>query len=159
MGRRADYLFYVRMLTSFRSAIEGRIATGRDRFRPTLISEILAKDCEDIGLGRVDPVLPSEIDCRGDAWLGIVYVLEGSTLGAPMLFRSAARFGYDECHGARHLARQIAARANWKKFLGYLDGLPSVDMALAARAANATFDLALDAARQVGCSIELMDAR
>ena len=158
MAKRSDYIFYVRMLTSFRSAIESRVAPPRGPFRPTLLSDILAEDCADLGLDVVEPVSPCAIDCRGDAWLGAVYVLEGSTLGAPMLFRSAARFGFDECFGARHLARQLAARANWREFVSYLEGLPSVDMALAIGAANATFELALAAARQVRHAAELQDA-
>ena len=159
MAKRSDYIFYVRMLTSFRSAIESRIAALRGPVRPTLLSDVLAEDCEDLGLEPVEPVSPCAIDCRGDAWFGAVYVLEGSTLGAPMLFRSASRFGFDECFGARHLARQLAARQNWREFVRYLDELPSVDMALAIGAANATFDLALAAARQVSHSTELLDAR
>ncbi len=55
--------------------------------------------------------------------LGWLYVVEGSNLGAAILFKLAARIGLDASHGARHLAGHPDGRArHWRRFTEALDG-------------------------------------
>lgn len=55
--------------------------------------------------------------------LGWLYVVEGSNLGAAILFKLAARLGLDANHGARHLAGHPDGRArHWRRFTAALDG-------------------------------------
>jgi heme oxygenase len=152
IGSRDDYARYLSAMCRFRGAIEPRLTDAADDFgwrRPTELSERLALDCRDIGLRSPTPVAAT-IDCDGEAGLGVGYVLEGSSLGAALLFRSAQGLGFDGDFGARHLARQLERRANWTAFLSALEAKPALDMAKVAEAANATFRLAQAAAREAG---------
>ncbi|WP_282271358.1 biliverdin-producing heme oxygenase [Stenotrophomonas sp. PS02298] len=55
--------------------------------------------------------------------LGWLYVVEGSNLGAAILFKLAAKIGLDANHGARHLAGHPDGRArHWRRFTEALDG-------------------------------------
>lgn len=55
--------------------------------------------------------------------LGWLYVVEGSNLGAAILFKLAAKIGLDAAHGARHLAGHPDGRArHWRRFTAALDG-------------------------------------
>ena len=55
--------------------------------------------------------------------LGWLYVVEGSNLGAAILFKLAIRIGLDATHGARHLAGHPDGRArHWRRFTDALDG-------------------------------------
>jgi heme oxygenase len=137
-------------MTRFRGAIEAKLkasAEDGDIFQPTAIYDCLVLDCADVGVPEVE-AMSTSVDCAGDARLGVAYVLEGSTLGASLLIRSAAELGFDANHGARHLARQVDRRANWTTFVGYLEGRQDLDMTKVIEAANATFLFALSAAKE-----------
>lgn len=55
--------------------------------------------------------------------LGWLYVVEGSNLGAAILFKLAAKIGLDANHGARHLAGHPDGRArHWRRFTEAVDG-------------------------------------
>ena len=144
---RQDYVRYLRTMTRFRSAVEPPLEglPGPGLFEPTMIRECLIKDCDDLGVVAPAP-LTSEIDGAGERRLGVIYVLEGSALGASLLIRSAKALGFDAAYGARHLTRQVERRGNWTAFLEHLDHVPSLDMEQVIEAANATFALARAAA-------------
>ncbi len=56
--------------------------------------------------------------------LGWLFVSEGSTLGAAILFKKAQGLGLDENFGARHLAAAPEGRArHWKQFVSVVDTL------------------------------------
>ncbi len=56
--------------------------------------------------------------------LGWLFVSEGSTLGAAVLFKRAQTLGLSETFGARHLAAAPEGRArHWKQFVEALDAL------------------------------------
>jgi heme oxygenase len=108
-------------------------------------SEWLCNDLQSIGARHPDSVAPA----RGvDSWahaLGVLYVLEGSTLGLQVVrkqlqdvhpaLRDAGRFmlGYGPDTG-RH----------WRDFLAQFESLAEVEWPLAEEAAGATFDHFLD---------------
>lgn len=119
---------------------------------PALVSDLNA-----LGLSESDildlplcPQLPV-IDSPG-ACLGVMYVLEGATLGGQLLRREVhARIGLDEQSGARFLDVYGAATGKrWKAFLNYLQVAPCAPpaieaAALAARSTFARFEHWLDA--------------
>jgi heme oxygenase len=53
--------------------------------------------------------------------LGVLYVLEGSALGARLLERRVAAIGMTSAFGARHMARQTARPRAWAAFVKVLD--------------------------------------
>ena len=56
--------------------------------------------------------------------MGWLYVVEGSKLGAAILYKLAGKLGLDENCGARHLAGHPDGRArHWRAFTAALDGL------------------------------------
>jgi heme oxygenase len=56
--------------------------------------------------------------------LGILYVLEGSALGARILETQAAAIGMTASFGARHMARQTSAPGAWSQFMALLARTP-----------------------------------
>ena len=80
----------------------------------------LERDFDDLGLARPEaphgPALP-----RAEA-LGWLYVVEGSNMGAAFLAKDAARIGFSDDFGARHLAAHPEGRGlNWRRFTAALD--------------------------------------
>ncbi|MEG5266233.1 biliverdin-producing heme oxygenase [Pseudomonas sp. JDS28PS106] len=108
----------------------------------------LVADLEALGLSDVDILqLPHceqlpVIDSPG-ACLGVMYVLEGATLGGQLLRREVhARIGLDEHSGARFLDVYGATTGKrWKAFLNHLQVAPRDPRAIeaAALAAQSTF--------------------
>jgi heme oxygenase len=150
IGSREEYVRYLSAMTRFRGAIEPRldVAEGADLFQPTRLGDCLILDCGDVGVSGL-AALTTAIDGAGESRLGVAYVLEGSTLGASLLIKAAAALGFDGAYGARHLTRQVERRANWTAFVHYLDARPAIDINKVVEAANATFELARTAARDV----------
>ncbi|MDH2327607.1 biliverdin-producing heme oxygenase [Cereibacter sp. SYSU M97828] len=125
------------------SAGYARYLAAIHAFRAPLNSDItplVALDMADLGIPAPAPAPAPTL--RGSALLGQLYVLEGAALGGQILRKRAARLGYDETFGARHLA---VTPQGWLAFLARLDAAPDYDAQEAARAANATFALALNA--------------
>ena len=73
--------------------------------------------------------------------LGILYVLEGSALGARLLIRRAEAMGMSSSFGARHLASQTDTPSAWASFVAVLDAaeMDSEQEAECTAAAIATF--------------------
>lgn len=120
-----------------------RYLTAIHAFRAPLNSDmtpLIAQDMADLGLPTFAPAPAPSLD--GSALLGRLYVLEGAALGGQILRKRAARLGYDDSFGARHLA---VTTQGWLAFLARLDAEPDYDAQAAIRSANATFALALDA--------------
>ena len=72
--------------------------------------------------------------------MGMVYVLEGSGLGARVLFKRAEALGLTRDFGARHLAAQVASPDSWREFLAVLEHAEPLDMARVADASMLTFE-------------------
>lgn len=106
------------------------------------IAGLVAQDSAD--LGGADPgggtdmpaenvqstLSPGEI-------IGILYVLEGSSLGARVLVKSVADMGLTATFGARHLFKQAGDRDAWRSFVSMMLAAPE---APCHKAARATFD-------------------
>lgn len=87
--------------------------------------DLVEQDLVDLGVAPVASVAP--LFERGAALprpkgLGWLYVIEGSNLGAAFLLKYAAALGFNEAHGARHLAGAPEGRGlHWKTFTAALD--------------------------------------
>lgn len=154
-GSIADYRRYLRGMHGFRAPVEAGIAARPwpEQFgdwRPCLIAGLLAADMRAFGdLPAEDGPAPStSFDMAG--LLGQLYVLEGSTLGAQILYARAKALGMDGTSGASHLARQAAEVANWRAFVALLDRIEPFDVEAVARAAEATFRAAAASFRAAG---------
>lgn len=117
-------------------------------WRPTELGPLIAADLADIG---AEPPESRPFDLSKDmaSLVGVIYVLEGSALGAKLIRRMAGALGYDENHGARHLARQERL-GSWRDLLAIMERLESIDLAVAVRAAETTFEQAATAMRENG---------
>lgn len=104
------------------------------------IAALVAHDITD--LGKIAPQtreLPENFTCRLDAGelVAILYVLEGSALGARVLVKLASEIGLSAGYGARHLFTQAGDRDAWRSFTAMMSELsepPSHAMA------NRTFE-------------------
>ncbi len=85
----------------------------------------IAADLTDLGSELPElpaPAITPELDLA--TAMGWLYVVEGSKLGAAILYKLAGELGLDEQHGARHLAGHPDGRArHWRAFTSVLDGL------------------------------------
>lgn len=90
----------------------------------------VATDLADLGV-PLPPTHAAASAAIGDhTALGWLFVSEGSTLGAAMLFKRAQALGLSENFGARYLAAAPEGRArHWKQFVEALDGLELSDEA------------------------------
>lgn len=142
-----EYRHYVACIGAFRSTMDAALleAAWPDewRWRPTRVAEALVEDAIDLKLSPASQ--PKAVLDLADesALLGILYVLEGSTLGARVLRQRALALGLDETFGARHLALMSNDIAQWQSFLVLLDSAPEFDVERAAASANAVFAFAL----------------
>lgn len=162
-----SYRRYLRGLHAFRVSAERALDAGLAhapaafaRLRPTRIVESMRADMADLGstpvteAALVAPATPSEL-------VGLVYVLEGSALGARLLKRQAAALGLGPQYGARHLAVQAESLDTWHGFLTVLDALDPFEDAEAVAAAEAAFASArqgfhrLDAQSEAGEPLEI----
>lgn len=134
---------YLRAMYRFRTPIERdleRIAwpEALGNWRPRQVSAAIAADLADLGLAVPDvPGTPEEI--AEDAVMGTLYVLEGSILGAQVLFRRAQALGLSETYGARHLKLQSGGIDEWRGFLALLEAAEPFDLERATAASLATF--------------------
>lgn len=129
---------------AFRGPLEAEIATLTfpDIFgdwKPVMIADALRRDVIDLGKRE----RPQEHDLLAhrdaDALIGMFYVLEGSALGARILYQRARLLGFQEGYGARHLALQADDIGNWRDFLSILDTVAPFDIEKASAAAVQTF--------------------
>lgn len=140
---RSEYLNYVRGAYVFRQAVESSLSKD-DEWPMMLLASMAKQDLVDLG-SPVPDLQPWAFECKTPAeHLGVLYVLEGSALGATLLFRRARQLGMNEHFGARHLAMQSAGEAGrWRAFLQKLEAANADSHADAARAAQAAFEFAL----------------
>lgn len=72
---------------------------------------------------HIRAAIPAQQGAEAIGWL---YCAEGSNLGAAFLFKDAQNnLGYNENHGARHLAPHMDGRGkHWREFVGKFNQLP-----------------------------------
>jgi heme oxygenase len=111
------------------------------------IADLVAQDIADLGGVAVAPERGEQKACSAAELLGVMYVLEGSSLGARILVKSVADMGLSSSFGARHLFRQAEDRGAWRSFIAAMDAnleAPCHDTA------RATFDAFAAAYRDAG---------
>ncbi len=91
---------------------------------------LIVRDMDDLGLdipiSDVHPAIKSKVDIP--TALGWLYVAEGSNLGAAFLLKEAAKLGFGDAFGARHLAGAPEGRGlHWRTFTAALDSVPLSD--------------------------------
>lgn len=144
------YRRYLQATWEMRAAFEdlldrhaaGQLWTDWPRRR---IAGLVAEDIGDLGgagsgcqAGAPSPLTENfSRDLKSRELAGILYVLEGSSLGARILVKQAADMGLTASFGARHLHRQAADRDAWRSFMAFLHAAPEPPCH---HAANQTFD-------------------
>jgi heme oxygenase len=94
------------------------------------IAELLRRDYRDVTGRDLDEIgsPPAAVPLLSSAeLLGILYVLEGSSLGARLIARTATSMGFGPTWGARHLARQNESQDAWTSYLAKLEEYPMSD--------------------------------
>jgi heme oxygenase len=143
----SSYVRYLRGMHAFRAPIEAALGVATwpwifGAWRPTCIASELAADLADLRAEALPQQEPAPAFKAADLF-GVVYVLEGASLGARVISRDAQRLGLSEAHGARHLRRQAGATETWRGFLALLEeDEDAFNLACAVDAANAVFDAA-----------------
>ena len=142
----STYRAYLKALAAFRAPIEQQLATlawpdALGRWRPNSVSAALAEDMDDLGVTQ-DLSATSALRLDGARLYGTLYVLEGSTLGALLLFQRAQALGLSESYGARHLALLGGSIQSWRGFLERLEEAEPFDLDGAVEASVAAFALA-----------------
>ncbi|GAB6854794.1 biliverdin-producing heme oxygenase [Asaia astilbis] len=156
LGTKRDYDRYVLGMAAFRSAAETALEirpypVWLSDWRPVSTRAALARDMTSLCLLplEVPEIAPPE---TGSSLLGMLYTLEGSALGARIIAKRAMALGFDEAHGASHLALQTGAPENWRKFLTLLEEAPEFDPDEAGAAALLLFSHAYNALTRVACA-------
>jgi heme oxygenase len=136
-----SYSTFVAQSYAFRSAVEPSIQPLPNWVTPTL-ADALRRDLDDLRYGFVDtPILSPTLDPA--ASLGRLYVLEGSSMGARVLYERARKLGFSETYGARHLAMQANDLMRWKQFVTLLNHVQGVDHSQVLSAAQQLFEFAI----------------
>lgn len=149
----ATYGRYLRGTYAFRAPLEA--AASRRSFaqsnalpnwRPTLIAAELEGDMRDLDL---DEPAVAHFEPPAKDWhaLGVLYVLEGSNLGARVLEKEAKKLGLDATFGARHLSAQTSA--NWPAFLALLESCDLDEFDDVAQSAVRTFEYSCSAMTEI----------
>ncbi len=96
-----------------------------------------AVDVADMGLPKLAPGGSSGL-------LAIRYVVEGSNLGARVLYKRALALNFGPHRGARHLADRAARTSDWRDFVAELESLrcSEIEDERMCQVAKRTFDLA-----------------
>ncbi|GBR11937.1 biliverdin-producing heme oxygenase [Acetobacter oeni] len=148
------YRRYLSGISAFRVAAERAVGAAEwpaflRGWQPAEVSPQMAADLADLGERMAPcPVMPVPGGPAGLA--GLLYVLEGSALGARVLVRRAGVLGLSGTFGARHLAAQIAAPGTWRTFTERLDEPAEFDVDSAGQAAREAFRLAFIAMSGAG---------
>ena len=145
-GDLSTYRAYLRALAAFRAPIEQQLATlawpdTLGDWRPNQVSAALQADMDDLGV-TPDPSAATALRLDGARLYGTLYVLEGSALGARLLYQRAQALGLSAGHGARHLALLSGAIDSWRGFLERLEEAEPFDLDGAVEASVVAFALA-----------------
>lgn len=144
----ARYRRYLTGLHAFRQPAEALIAARLSGsapaagWRPSPIAGVMREDLAALGMvpGRA---IELGSFAGPSALLGLIYVLEGSALGARVLRVQVERLGLTAARGARHLAVQAASLDSWRGFLAALEAADDFDENAAAAGAQAGFAAAI----------------
>ena len=110
-----------------------------DGWRPRRIAPQAAQDLGDLGVAALPVIGHEPVPDTPSGRFGALYVLEGATLGARILYQRAMALGLSAERGARHLAAQAQGVENWRGFLDLLDRVGSFDLDAAVDGAERVF--------------------
>lgn len=139
----AGYILYLRGMHAFRAGAEAALQKVEAPdvladWRPVFIAGKMAEDLKDLGQKPAPAISLSMSNDIADL-LGLAYVLEGSSLGARLLWKRAQGLGFADTHGARHLVAQTASPEGWTHIIGLLNQSEDIDIQRIADFANAHF--------------------
>lgn len=138
-----SYKAYLQATAAFRAPIEAQLAgaswpSALAGWQPSTVSAAIAADMSDLGVIAPRMATPGPF-LDGDRLYGALYVLEGSALGAKILFRRAQVLGLSAEYGARHLALLSSSLESWRGFLDRLETVEPFDLDLALEGSLAAF--------------------
>ena len=139
----ASYSLYLRGLAAFRQPLEAQLARAAwpaalGEWRPTAVGTAILADMADLGV-TASSSDAEDLNFSGDELFGALYVLEGSTLGARVLFERARALGLSAEFGARHLALLSGSIDGWRGFLDRLEATEPFDIERAVAASMTVF--------------------
>lgn len=118
------------------------------------IASLVAADIMDVGGWVQAPRTVDEglVDQTVEGILGVLYVLEGSSLGARIVLKQAEALGMHAQRGARHLAAQSGDAKAWRQLTATIkrDPMSALGEAACIRSALTTFERFGDAYRRHG---------
>lgn len=146
LSTRASYERYLGGIAAFRLPLEQAFETYKwpadlGHWRPVGIAAELHADLDDLALDP-PPTPPVTLPRSFSGVAGVLYVIEGSALGARLLYKDAQKLGFSADHGARHLARQSADLSQWRSLLDLIEDADPFDLDAATEAAASTFQAA-----------------
>lgn len=142
------YARYLHGQLAFRESMETALAHTSfpdwfEGWRPLSIAPAIRADMADLKIEAPGALSATSITCLEEpsGLAGAVYVLQGASLGARLLYQNALGLGLSSLFGARHLASQAEDRESWRRVLQILDH-DGIDQDKAASAALAVFKCA-----------------
>jgi heme oxygenase (biliverdin-IX-beta and delta-forming) len=130
---RERYSLFVKVQHQFHRDIDALYSDPMlDKLLPDLAGRrrfgLIGQDLIDLEVAplapSVGPAFEGGKDLDLPTALGWLYVAEGSNLGAAFLLKEAAKLGFSDTFGARHLAAAPEGRGlHWKTFTAALDGV------------------------------------
>lgn len=144
-----DYKCYLAGIAAFRMPVEAWLSEAElpldlKDYEPHRVHAELEADLSDLNT-RPPTDQPAFTPPEGDGIVGLLYVLEGSALGARLLAKRAEALGLSADFGARHLFSQARNFSSWRALTEHMENVRVYDNRAAARWANTAFDYARSA--------------
>ncbi|OLP62255.1 hypothetical protein BJF93_18735 [Xaviernesmea oryzae] len=153
-----SYRRYLAGIGGFRLPLEAKLRQAvwplaLEGLRPQDFGLLIRQDQDDLGMtSQEEPGTEETQHFEGAtsaaALFGTLYVLEGSNLGARLLYKRAQALGLGPDHGARHLAAQAERNDRWSRFLQALEAADAIEIDEIALASRAAFAAAQTAFRR-----------
>lgn len=132
-----NYKKFLQAQHEFHKAVQpiyhnGALATKIDGLANLSRFERVKADMTDVGISplKTPPTVPAYTDDEAIGWL---YCVEGSNIGAAILYKHAGKIELSDAYGASHLAAHPDGRKpHWEDVKGKIDALPLDDSATAA---------------------------
>jgi heme oxygenase len=146
-----SYKTYLRGMCAFRLPVESMLSSKAwpsdlAAWSQQAFGTLILADLADLGMSpdeaMTDAVMPPGPAGSREDMLGMLYVLEGSALGARLLYRRAQALGLSADFGARHLAAQAEKSDRWARFLQILEQADPIEIDRVADASRAAFHVA-----------------
>ncbi|SMC39828.1 biliverdin-producing heme oxygenase [Rhizobium sp. RU36D] len=113
-------------------------------WQPEYYGDDILADLDDLAISPPDAAKPFAPPA-GEGLIGLLYVLEGSALGARLLAKRSENIGLSASHGARHIFRQAGNLSSWRTFSDRMERMCVYDDRASSAWANFTFAYARNA--------------